>query len=306
MVLKLDFCIYMSTPSNWPLPPSSKRFVIPKPITEQLAINVLSSGLYPLAFGYYEHALGHSVERENHDDHLVIFCSDGKGHVETDKWRGEVQKGDVLLLPQDISHKYKAAKNEPWSIFWVHLKGHLFMPFMENLGYNSRQPVVHPLQYQDIEQEFLSLLDAGQDTFDLTNFIYAANVCKKLLGQLCIQVPNAQQKVSTDFEINQFDLYLQENLSTNITLNDMAKAVGLSKYHFAKKFQRHTGTSPMQYFLQKKVQYACHLLDSSQYTIKQIAKRLGYEDPYYFSRLFKKTMGLSPSQYRRSSHAYQS
>uniref|UniRef100_UPI00262A74C7 helix-turn-helix transcriptional regulator n=1 Tax=uncultured Alcanivorax sp. TaxID=191215 RepID=UPI00262A74C7 len=60
-----------------------------------------------------------------------------------------------------------------------------------------------------------------------------------------------------------------------------------------------TGQTPMQAFQRIKVSHACYLLDITEETVVQIAARLGYDDPYYFSRLFKKQMGVSPQQYRR-------
>jgi AraC-like DNA-binding protein len=59
-----------------------------------------------------------------------------------------------------------------------------------------------------------------------------------------------------------------------------------------------TGHSPIQHFLHLKIQHACLLLDTSENSIKQIAGEVGYNDAYYFSRLFKQVMGVSPSGYR--------
>jgi AraC-like DNA-binding protein len=72
----------------------------------------------------------------------------------------------------------------------------------------------------------------------------------------------------------------------------------LSKYHFIKKYKALTGTTPINHFIQLKIERACHLLDVTNKGIKEIAWAVGYEDAYYFSRIFRKVMGISPSQYR--------
>jgi AraC-like DNA-binding protein len=75
--------------------------------------------------------------------------------------------------------------------------------------------------------------------------------------------------------------------------------VNLSRFHFIKKYKALTGTTPINHFIHLKIERACHLLDVTSKGVNEVAWALGYEDAYYFSRIFKKTMGISPSQYRR-------
>ena len=87
-----------------------------------------------------------------------------------------------------------------------------------------------------------------------------------------------------------------------LSLDTLAHYSQLSKFHFSKKFKELTDTSPIQHFINMKIQRACLQLDNSNETIKQIAENLGYGDTYFFSRLFKKMIGMSPKQYRDSGH----
>jgi len=73
-----------------------------------------------------------------------------------------------------------------------------------------------------------------------------------------------------------------------------------SSSHFSIVFRKATGMPPIDYFINLKMQKACQLLDMDESRIKEVAHNLGYEDQYYFSRLFKKYMGISPEQYRTS------
>ena len=75
----------MSTASNWPLPNNSIRYLIPKPLINELALNILSRGLYPLSFGKYISANNHYTKRHIHSDNLIIFCFDGVGQFSTYK-----------------------------------------------------------------------------------------------------------------------------------------------------------------------------------------------------------------------------
>jgi len=81
-------------------------------------------------------------------------------------------------------------------------------------------------------------------------------------------------------------------------LKEISDFSGLSTSHFSNLFHMKTGYSPVSYFLQLKVQQACHYLDFSDMKINQIAMTIGYDDPFYFSRFFSKIMGMSPTVYR--------
>ena len=96
---------------------------------------------------------------------------------------------------------------------------------------------------------------------------------------------------------------MRNNLHQDLNLDTLAHFSQLSKFHFAKKFKELTDTSPIQHFINMKIQRACFQLDNSDESIKQIAENHGYNDPYYFSRLFKKMIGMSPKQYRASKHS---
>ena len=93
--------------------------------------------------------------------------------------------------------------------------------------------------------------------------------------------------------------YLQEHVETNLTLKDLAEYFKYSESHFSTLFQKETGTSPINYFTRLKIQKACQYIELTDMKLNEIAMRLGFEEQAYFSRVFTKVMGISPSSYRK-------
>ena len=86
--------------------------------------------------------------------------------------------------------------------------------------------------------------------------------------------------------------YLQKHIDKPLSLHDIANAVNLSVSHFAAIFKKSTGFSIIEYFNHLKTQKACQYLQFTDLRINEIADRLGIEDPYYFSRMFTKIVGI--------------
>ena len=92
--------------------------------------------------------------------------------------------------------------------------------------------------------------------------------------------------------------YLETNYSNNISVQSLADSVGLNRSYLHRLFKSATGSSLKEYLLDLRIRKACSLLKSTDLPVAIISHSVGYEDTLYFSRLFKKKKGLSPSQYR--------
>lgn len=294
----------MSTPSNWPLPNDSIRYIIPKPLINELELNILSRGLYPLSFGKYVSASNHYTKRLNHTDNLVIFCFDGVGQFSTPTCQGTIKKGDIFFLPKGMEHQYKSSNKTPWSIYWVHINGHLFEQFMDFIGINKTKLTLKVSNQESLIDEFEQLLATRNKSYQLNSFILAANIIKKMFALFTVNSSVEPEQLRQDFNLSKVTGFMEENISQKINLQEIADSLKLSKFYFSKKFLQHTGVSPIRYFLELKIKHACKLLDESNMSVKDVALKIGYEDPYYFSRLFKKIMGLSPTQYRQSQYGH--
>jgi transcriptional regulator GlxA family with amidase domain len=142
--------------------------------------------------------------------------------------------------------------------------------------------------------------------FSLSNLVYISLTLGHLLGtffygrvdslspdQHSVGVSGRHSQI-----VNQVILYMQDHITDNITFGELAQRADLSKSQLSLVFMEQTNYSPINFFINLKMQRACRYLELSNMTIQQVAVNMGYKDPYYFSRLFARTMGLSPSAYR--------
>ncbi|WP_346839480.1 AraC family transcriptional regulator [Microbulbifer sp. SAOS-129_SWC] len=291
----------MSEPSSWPLPEKGLRFLTPRFILDHLSENVLTRECYPTAMGYYPAAAGHHMIRDHHDDYLLLFCETGIGELEAGNFCGSVENGDVVVLPRGLPHRYRADDANPWTIFWCHFRGGLADAFLAHAGLTRSMPLLKGVAEPALKSSFKSLLSIARTGYGKAAFVHSANQLRQILTLLArLQKKRAQRQKGFDYEV--IRNYMRDNLDQMLSLEELAALCNLSKYHFAHKYKELTGYAPLQHFIHMKVERACFLIDSTRFSVAQISFQLGYDDPLYFSRVFKRVTGLSPSKYRNSMH----
>ncbi len=288
----------MTRTSQWPVPADSIRYVIPAPVIRRLSQHPLTRDLYPLAFGHYRRAEGHHMHREQHNDHLLILCTEGEAYVNIEDQPFVVKGGDLVLIPAGAAHRYTAAPGNPWTIHWVHYTGPLATAFQEHMGFLNGLHVQHIGRQPRLLVDFNGLLSVQQTGFRTAGLVHVANRLRQLLAGVPLSLDQAAQSRQPDLEV--IHNFMREHLQERITLDQLAELTGLTPAHFATRYRAATGVSPIQHFLHLKIEQACQLLDSSSHSFAHISRTLGYDDSYYFSRLFKKIMGQTPTDYRHT------
>jgi AraC-like DNA-binding protein len=99
-------------------------------------------------------------------------------------------------------------------------------------------------------------------------------------------------------KIEQSIAYMLRHLDEPLQVATLAAQANISASHFFALFKRQTGCAPIDCFIRLRMQHACRLLDETMLSVKEIAATLGYDDPFYFSRIFKSVNQVAPSEYR--------
>jgi AraC-like DNA-binding protein len=109
---------------------------------------------------------------------------------------------------------------------------------------------------------------------------------------------NAPREVEIDRKIEQSIAFMKEHLDCPLQAATLAALAHISLSHFFALFKRRTGATPIDYFIHLRMERACQMLEATSLAVKEVAAALGYEDPFYFSRVFKSVNAVAPSEYR--------
>jgi AraC-like DNA-binding protein len=277
-----------------------RSIVLPQTIQKLVSQNETTRLLYLTDIGYYPNAYGHFRSRPNGaNENILIYCIDGKGWFTVNNKKYKIEKNQFFILEKNMPHEYGADRQSPWSIYWLHFTGEKMFIFSSifNQVLDIAPVEGHRIQERiSIFEEIYQNLELG---YSLDNLEYVSMCLWHLLASFRFvqqfQITNNVKQISL---VQQAILFMKDNLNKNLKLEDIAEYVHYSISHFSLMFAKSTSYSPLEYFNQLKIQRACQYLDHTDLSAKSIAYELGFSDPFYFSKVFKKHTSLSPRQYK--------
>lgn len=254
--------------------------------------------LYITYIGFYPKASFHYHERKNGcGDNILFYCLAGKGYYDTHLGSFELTANHFTVLPAHHFHRYQADIHDPWTIYWVHFSGSRLAELNTFLEIDRYVPPV-PIRYDErFVPAWEEMYNALKNGYTLPNISHA-NLCLYRFISLYMFPDVRVYDFSGEDPIAESIRYLKSHIDKMTTVEDLAVRSCYSTSHFSTLFKNRTGFAPVEYSIQLKIHYACQLLDQSALRIKEVAARVGYGDPYYFSRLFCRIMGVSPKKYR--------
>ena len=274
-----------------------KYMIVPTESFAEYMAHPLIRAAYLTDVGFFPKAKEHYREREEGaDQYILIYCTEGKGIIEVEDQIYRLEKSDAFCIPRNVRHKYYADEKEPWSILWVHFN---YFPLEERkiVHINSRHSdnrmmVLFNLLFRVLERNYT-----------IGNFIYISQVLSLILSEIYFREKVDESSVQ-DRHVTMVIRYMYQHLRENLTLEEISEEVQLSKSYLNAVFKAQTGKSPVEFFIHLKMQEACKLLKSTDYYIYEVSSELGYTDQYYFSRIFKKVVGVSPKDYKNGDYFY--
>lgn len=282
--------------------PDERLVVLPEYMQRELTGHPLTRHLFISDIGYFPRAGHHYRERpDGADSHIFIYCIDGEGAVETaDRPQAPVRPGFLAVIPAGVPHRYWASEKRPWSIYWFHLKGDHAGEFIRLYRFDQGPfeiPRTFAPTFVAHVDQALAMIESRPYSLHLQ--IHCSQNMRWLLSGLGQSMLEAGIGRKPGTHLEMAIRYMNERIATSVSLAELARHTGVSRQHLIHLFKKETGFSPINYFLRTKMQHAAGMLDLTDLTVKEVAAAVGMSDPYYFSRMFKKMMGLAPSAYRK-------
>jgi AraC family transcriptional regulator of arabinose operon len=277
--------------------PGQHHIVLPPPITAAASEHPLLAGLFVTDAGQYPTAQGHRVIRKTGTSGAVlIVCTAGQGWVQSQGTHQKVTTGDVIFLCPDEPHSYGSDDDDPWTIEWVHFSGRDIIFWREAIAGNDFLLHLHSAAPARIRLARVhEHLEAG---YDETQLLLAAAALRRSLTEL-IKLRSVPGHTPTAVEAVEITAdWMRTHLSSQATLPALAKMAGMSPSRYSEIFRQRFGFPPIDWFTRQRVQQACLLLDVTQEKVEIVGLEVGFHDPFYFSRSFRKVMGCSPRAYR--------
>ena len=277
-----------------------RYYLLPESLIQHHRQKRITSDLYLTETGEIEITPG-TIWSSNDklNNHLLVFCTKGNGIVILSGEQIPVSGYQFFIIPKENKFKFYAEMQEPVRLFVAYFNGEKagllgdrfsvvrsLIPSVNNLVANREmlfEEIFNNLAkgFHDQNLEYVNFCFGHL----LATFIYAHKTSDDLADESSPAV-----RRSIDF--------MNKNLGKKLTLQKISEEAGYSPTYFTTLFRKETNYSPLSYFAHLKILKACEFLDYTRFKIKEVSFHLGYSDPYYFTKDFKKKMGMSPRQYR--------
>jgi AraC-like DNA-binding protein len=229
-------------------------------------------------------------------EYQLVYVTKGRGVFEINQKTHVVVPGTVMMVFPGVRHHYKPDFDVGWTEYWVGFKG----PYADALreqGFLSLRKPLHEVGLQN------SLLSIYAGIFELVRNqqplfqIRASSLVLTLIAEVLAHERKTVQHSNSEGLVEKAKFFMEENIYREVNLNGIGEALGLSSV-----FKSYTAMTPYQYLISVKIRKAKELLEAGSLPIKEVAFRLGFDDQYYFSRLFRKKTGIAPSRWSSFVH----
>jgi AraC family transcriptional regulator, arabinose operon regulatory protein len=274
--------------------PGTRSILLPPPLIRSALREPLLRDLLVTRIGYSGPGVGFIPRPEGSLDHILLYTVAGKGWCQIAGKRWELPAETAAFLRRGVPHSYGTGPKDPYSIYWIHFTGRQAEEFFAALQVSEQQPLLHLPCTEEVLSAIELIYGYMAAVHTPSNLLAASTALARLLGLIQLRREQPQET-----GVDQTIAFMQHNLSRRVTLRELAHLAHLSVSGYEQAFTKRTGCPPITYFNRMKVQKACRQLLETDLPAKEIATALGFDDPYHFSRLFKKHTGLSPANFRQ-------
>lgn len=234
------------------------------------------------------------ISRKMSDYFIIEYVFSGKGFLMVNGKEYPLVAGDVYILPPESTHSYRADPADPFQKIWCNFYSEIFAKVQRDYRLDNEY-VFHAPECRDDFFRLTSIAQFG-NTINDDAWHSVAEILFCILNKLAARYYRPEGQTALTAQAKEI---LDNSIYSNLTIEDLAKQLFVSKMLLSREFGKTYGISPYRYLLNKKISQAKLFLHNSDMTVKEISEKLCFSDEHYFSGLFKRKTGLSPIGFRK-------
>ena len=267
----------------------------------EAVVKDLTKPLMVTSCGYYRITNGPVIKTnrpKGRRDYQLLYVAEGRGKFIIEGCERYVNKGEMVLYRPYDFQSYFYYPSDKCEVFWVHFTGYDVDKLLDRYNFPKDKNVF----FGGISHDYNYIFELIIRELQLRRSNYK-ELLPLLLTELFILInrnileERNQQRSMLD-EVENSVRYFNENYANNININEYAESLNITPCWLIKKFKQVVKQTPMQYIVALRIANAKTLLENSDYNVTETSYAVGYDNPLYFSRLFKKHVGMSPIEYK--------
>lgn len=231
-------------------------------------------------------------------DYQLLYISAGRAFFCLQDGKQEIPSGHMVLYrPGERQQYYYYAEDSP-EVYWVHFSGYDVSQILDKIGFADTHVLFCGLSfhYPELFRQIILELQLKRPCFEELLCFYLQHIFTEIhRSQLEFSADKYRNVDSMEAAVHFFN----ESFTHDISIEEYAAGQHMSVSWFIRSFKQYMGLTPMQYITSIRINKAKELLKNTNCSIQEVSTLSGYENPFYFSRIFRKQTGFSPSQYRQ-------
>lgn len=241
----------------------------------------------------------HAEQRTGYHLHVILK---GRGRLHVDGRDYSLHDGQMFVTKPGEETWYRADEKDPWSYCWMTFDGFNAARYAENAGFREG------VNWRDCHvdrRQFYTLVERALNRPEMTvaNDLYRLGILLQYISlaiesnDATLPSPNREEAYSSDVYVDYAVTYIRSNYA-NAKISDVARYIGINRSYLSNLFRQRMGVSPQEFLMQFRLEQARKMLLATDAPVQDIARRVGYDNPLTFSKIFKGSFGVSPKVYR--------
>lgn len=264
----------------------------------------LYQDLYYVTKGREKCAPNHSYGPNIREYYLIHIILEGKGYCETETSKFNLSKGQFFVIFPDEQTFYQADEENPWEYIWFGFDGRVAEAILSSMGINRQTPIGSIKNFNESKELVENMV--GMQPFEHENRILLQGMLYWLISLL--DSKTRDNNIKPIEKINRrivythdaIDLIKQNYQNVDFLIGDISEQLSLNESYLTSIFRQVTGRTLHEYLIDYRIQKSREYLETTDFNVREVAEKVGYKNPLSFTRVFKRKIGMTPTEYKKT------